>query len=474
KPAPFNETNIPFKPRHHFPISLKGIAQGVFTMVFGYPGSIEQYLHARALEDLLENVDPHRIALRKVRLEILDMAMQENSEIKIQYTSKYARIANYYKKWIGERWGLTKFGALQSKYGEEAQFAKWASKGKRKKEYGSLMQDFHAIYDQREGLTQVQNYRMEAILGIEIMQLANQLTKLEAIPESGPQRDRVLQALKNYAEKFFKDYHAPTDKKVFEALLTAYQKNIHEDFQTTEIRTPAKEFTELFDASILTNEAEILKIVEDPSEENLSILLNDEVYSMYKEFELMYEHSVAPGIKETNLELEKLYRKYVTGLREMHKRKSFYPDANSTLRISYGIVDGYQPLDAVSYRYYTTIDGIMEKYVADDKDFDLPEKIIELYDTKEYGRYITSDGDLPVCFIASNHTTGGNSGSPVLNADGHLIGINFDRSWESTMSDYHYDPAICRNIAVDTRYILFIIDKYAGAGYLLEEMTIIK
>jgi hypothetical protein len=473
-PAEYHEDNIPYRPKHHFPISLKGVQPGDFTMVFGYPGRTEQYLHSRAVENIIENINPQRIALRDMRLNILQTEMVKSEEVRIQYTSKYARISNHHKKWIGENWGMVNFNALDRKYALENDFAKWSSKRKNRKQYGGLLNQIQEQYNLRQDLDLIQQYRQEAVLAPEIIMLAYRLRPFLQLPEDKDRKIKMLDQAEGMVENHFKDYHITTDRQVFVELISMYINNIPEEFQTQTMKEHANNLGSLFDASALKNESFIKKVLQNPSEENINKLRSDVIFVLLNEYESMYAKKVQPVLKETGDALDKLYRRYVQGLREMKSYRAFYPDANSTLRLTYGKVDGYVPRDATRYLPVTTLDGVMEKHDPDHKDFTLPKKLIQLYEEQDYGVYKNEDGKLPVCFIASNHTTGGNSGSPVINADGHLIGLNFDRSWESTMSDYNYDAQICRNISVDIRYVLFIIDKFAGARHLLEEMTLVQ
>lgn len=473
-PAEYHEDNIPYRPKHHFPISLKGVQPGDFTMVFGYPGRTEQYLHSRAIEDIIENINPQRIALRDMRLSILQAEMDKSAEVRIQYTSKYARISNHHKKWIGENWGLENFNALDRKYALENDFAKWSSKRKNRKQYGGLLNLIQEQYDLRQGMDLIQQYRQESILAPEIVMLAYRLSPFLRLTDDEVKKRKMLDQAEDMVENHFKDYHIPADRQVFVELLSLYIINIPEEYHTQTLKDHANDLGSLFDASVLKNESFIKKMLQNPSDENINKLRSDVIFVLLSEYESMYSKMVQPVLKETGNELDRLYRRYIQGLREMKSYRAFHPDANSTLRVTYGKVDGYLPRDATRYLPMTTLEGVMEKHDPDHKDFVLPSKLIQLYEEKDYGMYVNEDGKLPVCFIASNHTTGGNSGSPVINADGHLIGLNFDRSWESTMSDYNYDAQICRNISVDIRYVLFIIDKFAGAGHLLEEMTLVQ
>ncbi|WP_299757140.1 S46 family peptidase [uncultured Pontibacter sp.] len=484
EPAEYSPDNKPYKPKHHLPISLNGIQEGDFTMVFGFPGRTNEYLTSQAVQEIYEVSNPAKINIRETKLNILDKDMKASDDVRIKYAAKYASIANYWKKWIGENRGIRKANAIAEKQQLEQQFAQWvAADAGRKAKYGNLLSDFEKNYNALEGITISRDYINEAAFGVEIVKLANNFTTLQSmLAQKAPQSDINAQVtkLENYSSGFFKDYHAPSDKKVFAALLDLYYSNIDaklhpEAFKMVRTKYKGnfeKYADEVFNRSAFASEAGVKKLLADAKQGKNSIA-NDPAFELANSIAEYYRVNVMPTYTTVNENLNLLYRMYMAGLREMQQDKNFYPDANSTLRVAYGKVEPYKPLDGVQYTYYTTLEGVMEKAASGvAEDYAIPAKLRELYEKKDYGRYGV-DGKMPVAFIASNHTTGGNSGSPVINANGQLIGTNFDRNWEGTMSDIVYNPDQVRNISVDVRYMLFIVDKFAGAGHLVEEMTLV-
>lgn len=483
KPAKYSPNNVPLKPKHHLPVSLDGVQEGDFTMVFGFPGRTQEYLTSHAVKTLLEQTNPHRINIRDKRLEVMGQHMKANDTVRIKYASKYASVANYWKKWIGENRGISILNTVQQKQELEKAFNEWAQQQpERKALYGDLLPRFAQLYEQQEKVDLVNNYRREALLGVDMLRLAGGFYPLAsgAVPSSDftTKKDRFDAAL----ERHFKDYDLATDKDLFVNMLLMYKQHVPQQYQPAVLqKVPATEVAltayadKVFSKSVLSSKKRMQELLATyKPEATAKKLRKDPGFILYKEVQEMYEKEVAPVYAATDPELELLYRRYLAGLREMQQDKLFYPDANSTLRVSYGVVDGSEPQDGVRYRHYTTLDGIMEKEDPTNEEFIVPARLKEIYQKKEYGPYADANGYMPVCFIASNHTTGGNSGSPVIDAEGRLIGLNFDRSWESTMSDIAYSPEICRNIAVDIRYVLLIIDKFAGATHLVDEMTLVK
>lgn len=479
-PAAYSEDNVPLRPKHHLPVSLAGVQEGDFTMVFGFPGRTEQYLTSHAVKMLVEQTNPNRIALREERLAIMDEYMDANDTIRIKYASKYASVANYWKKWIGENRGLDQLDALAEKKALEAAFADWVQADRsRQQRYGQLLSRFAALYEQQAEVNLANVYRSEGIYGAELMRLAASFAPIARGQRSKTEITGGITTYEGYLKRFFADYDPQVDKSLLMAMLEMYRENVDPRFQPEEMQKLAddpeayRKFADkIFSQSVLSSEARMQEMLAtyDPKK-TAKKLRKDPGFQFFHAIDEVYREQIAPVYEETQEELDKLYRLYVAGLREMQEDKSFWPDANSTLRVAYGIVDGYVPYDGVQYRYYTTLEGIMEKEDPTNEEFVVPERLKEIYRNKEYGPYAAEDY-MPVCFVASNHTTGGNSGSPVIDAEGRLIGLNFDRTWESTMSDIEYSPEICRNIAVDIRYVLLIIDKFAGAGYLVEEMTL--
>ena len=479
RPAEYSKDNVPYRPKHFFPISLKGVKAGDFTMVFGYPGRTEEYLPAVAVEQIVNVLNPAKIGIRDVILKTQDGFMRANNEIKIKYASKYASVANYWKKWIGETQGLKKSNALAIKRAQEQKFIKEVEKRGKNAEYGHILPQFAEKY------TQIQDYALAADLyselamrnidlianGYKILQLRN------ALREKGTQSfaNRKKNLLNNF-ETVFKNYDLNVDKAVFEQAISYYAKTMPKallsaNLQQFDAYTLADK---LYKESFLASKAEMDKVLNLPDDAFEKRLKNDVGVQFVEQIISHFYETVMPTYQNLDDEITALQRTYMKAILEFSKPQDrIFPDANSTLRVTYGKVAGYSPLDAVTYDYMTYLDGVMEKYVPNDYEFDVPAKLRELYEKKDYGIYGVN-GKMPVCFIATNHTTGGNSGSPAIDAQGNLIGLNFDRVWEGTMSDIHYDPKICRNIMVDIRYVLFIIDKYAGAGYLLNEMKLVK
>lgn len=481
-PAPYSEDNVPLKPKHHLPVSLDGVQEGDFTMVFGFPGRTEQYLTSHAVKLLIEETNPNRIALRDRRLAIMDEHMKASDTVRIKYASKYASVANYWKKWIGENRGLKQLNAISEKEELEAAFTNWVQDGdtERQEKYGNLLNRFEELYAQQQAVNLANVYRGEGIFGAEIMRLAASFAPVAKGQRPKEEITASRTALEAALHRHFQDYDRRLDKNLFATVLEMYLKNTDAGtYHPESLRKLGNDpqalqgyVDKVFAQSVLSSEARMKEVLATYDQKKTPRgLRKDPGFQLFTEFDDIYRRQIAPVYESTQAELDKLYRLYVAGLREMQEDKHFWPDANSTLRVAYGIVDGYVPYDGVHYRYYTTLEGIMEKEDPTNEEFVVPERLKEIYRTKDYGRYAEEDY-MPVCFVASNHTTGGNSGSPVIDAEGRLIGLNFDRTWESTMSDIKYDADICRNIAVDIRYVLLIIDKFAGAGYLVEEMTL--
>lgn len=479
KPAEYSADNVPYTPKHFLPVSIKGVKEGDFTFVFGFPGTTDEYLPAVALEQTLKTINPARIGIRDVALKILMGKMKKDDATRIKYASKYARISNYHKKWTGESLGLKKSGAVDLRKDYEKEFTQRIEKdAKLKAEYGNILNELSELYQGKEKYETAEIYFDEAIYrNSETFRIALQLQQL--LNAKGTSDYTGLKTrLINYLKGIYKDYDANLDQEVSLALIDLYKKNVPKEFlPDASIQIDANTFAN----SILSGQKMVngVKMTEDPEQALsddtafISALENDPLMKQITAIGKAYEEKVSPKYIALSNQVNQLQRKYMKGQLEVFQDKKFFPDANSTLRVTYGKVNGYKPEDKPRYEAVTYLDGVMEKYKPGDYEFDVSPKLMDLHKKKDYGMY-GSKGKMPVNFIASNHTTGGNSGSPALDKDGNLIGLNFDRVWEGTMSDLHYDPEICRNIMVDTRYILFIIDKYAGAGYLLDEMKIVK
>jgi V8-like Glu-specific endopeptidase len=475
KPAEYSKENVPYTPKHFLPISLDGVAENDFTMVFGFPGRTQEYLPSFAVEQIVNTLNPAKIELRDAALKVQDAFMRKDQAIKIQYASKFASVANYWKKWIGESQGLKKSNAIQIKQNFEEEFHKRVIKNNKTDEYGSLLADFEKNYKAINDYSLARDYFIETVLrNTELLSVGFRLYQLEQVYSTkGEQsfKDRKENTI-NSLEGFYKDFNAKVDEKVFEKLIALYgQKSplVPADLKTMNY---SKTTSDIYAKSKLTSYEGLKSLLKGESKTILKNLNKDLGYQLVKKLADNFYKNIAPKYDELNLETGALQRNYMKAQLELFPEGRYFPDANSTLRITYGQVKGYSPNDAVYYEPVTHLEGVMEKYVPGDYEFDVPEKLIQLIKNKDYGQY-AENGKMPVCFIATNHTTGGNSGSPAIDANGNLIGLNFDRVWEGTMSDIHYDPSICRNIMVDVRYVLFIIDKYADAKHLIDEMELV-
>ena len=447
-------------------------------MVFGYPGRTQEYLPAVAVEQIVNELNPAKIEVRDAALKVQDGFMRKDKAIKIQYAAKYASVANYWKKWIGETKGLKKSNAVQIKKEFEKDFMNKVAKAGKQAEYGNLLSEFEKNYAEIAPYALSRDYFMEVVMrNTELLSFGYRLVQLENLHKTRGEQafmDRKENFITGFAD-LYKDFNAVVDEKVMEQLIELYATKSPKQFlpegllnQDLKAKT-----AEIFKTSKLTSYNSFQELLTGDAKTVLEKLNNDSGFTFVKMLADAYNKNVVPKFDEINLKNMATQRTYMKAILELSPKSArIFPDANSTLRVTYGKVKGYKPSDAVIYEPISYLDGVIEKYVPGDYEFDVPKKLIDLYNAKDYGRYADKNGKMPLAFIATNHTTGGNSGSPALDAKGNLIGLNFDRVWEGTMSDIYYSPEICRNIMVDARYILFIIDKFAGAKNLIEEMTI--
>jgi peptidase S46-like protein len=486
EPAEYSENNVPFKPKHHLPVSLDGVEPNDFTLVFGFPGSTNEYLPSYAISQIVDVLNPAKIQIRDTALKIVDTEMRKDPEVKIQYASKFARIANYWKKWIGESQGIKATNGIGRKQEMEKEFMKKVNAKKSyKKRYSHILDDFKNQYDAIESYALMRDYYNEVVgRNIEIMRVAAYAKRLvERFENNGEEaygkyKDVLISRV---FDDFYKNYRPEIDQKVFAALMEMYDDNakMEIDLPITQLlfMLNTKDYkvmaNHLYSKSAFTDKEKFYTILAQEPHSAITQLMADPLYQFANELSSAYNEKISAKFNEINEVINKNQRVYMKALMEVFPDKPFYPDANSTMRVTYGKVDGYMPRDAVTYTPVTYLDGIIEKHVEGDYEFHVPQRLRKLYDLKDYGQYAAKNGKVPVCFIGTNHTTGGNSGSPAIDAHGNLIGLNFDRAWEGTMSDYNYDASICRNIMVDIRYVLFIIDKYAGARRLIDEMTLV-
>ena len=479
KPADYSQDNIPYKPAKYLDISLKGANEGDFAFVFGYPAHTSEYLPAVAVDQEANLLDPIRVALRGKVLDIYNKYQEQDPKVRIQYAAKHANIGNGWKKWMGVTEGINNFKGIERKKAYEAQFQEWCLQARNRYMYIDLLKNFDANYKALEPYELAYTYLTEAGLRIELVNFAGKFIGLSEVTKDTPQEeiDKMLASLKKAATAFFKDYHQPIDREVAATLLDAYLKAQPSEFRPdflNEINNVEKYVDNLFSKSLLSDEASVIAFLDNFKPKDAKKLQKDPAVKVFQSLIDFYYNSVADALESISIDNERLQRIYMKGQMVMEPEKRFSPDANFTLRVTYGKVEGFCPKDGHQYNCFTTLDGIMQKENPDIYDYVVEPRLKQLYNSKDYGRYADKDGTMHVAFTASVHTTGGNSGSPILNAEGQLLGLNFDRCWEGTMSDLIYDPSICRNISVDIRYVLFIIDKFAGAHHLIDEMTIVE
>ncbi|WP_396602870.1 S46 family peptidase [Algibacter sp. R77976] len=460
RPAEYSKDNQPYTPKHFLPVSLDGIEEGDFTMVFGFPGRTNEYLPTVAVEQITQKVNPSNIAIREAALKVIDAHMKVDDKIRIQYASKQARIANAWKKWIGETQGIEKSGAIDIKRQFEIDFKKAVKEKGLEDKYGTVLSEFETLYEEFETINIKRNGFVEVFIRTnELMYMMFQLAQMEnAANKSDAAFEKAKASVINRLKGIHKNYNVNVDKGVFESVMPIYSDKID---------------ASIYDKTAFTDLDTALNMLEGSAKTVLKNLNKDAAYIYAKPMIVEFYTSLEPEYQRINSKINTLQAKYMEALMTAMPEERYFPDANSTLRITYGKVNGYSPRDAIYYNPVTYLDGVIEKYVPGDYEFDVPQKLRDLYKAKDYGQYADVNGKLPVCFLGTNHTTGGNSGSPAIDAEGNLVGLNFDRVWEGTMSDIYYDPEICRNIMVDLRYVLFIIDKYAGAKHLIDEMTLV-
>ena len=458
RPAKYSKNNVPYKPKHFLPVSLDGVEEGDFTLVFGFPGRTNEYLPAVAIEQITQKFNPSNIKIREAALKVIDANMKKSDKIRIQYASKQARIANSWKKWIGENLGIEKSNAIANKRAFEAEFTKQVIAKGLESTYGKILPEFDRLYAEFEDVNiKRRNFIEVFIVNNELMQMMYRTYKMDTAKDEKTfekAKKKVISRLKG----IHKNYNVTVDKGVYENVMPLYSNNVN---------------VSIYNKTSFTDLEKVLKLLEGTPKQIRKKLAKDAAYKYAKPFITEFYNKINPKYQEINSKINSLQTQYMTALMDVLPSDRYYPDANSTLRVTYGQVKGYAPRDAVYYNPVSYLDGVMEKYIEGDYEFDVPQKLQDLYKSKDYGQYADSNGKVPICFLGTNHTTGGNSGSPAIDAYGNLVGLNFDRVWEGTMSDMNYDPKICRNIMVDLRYVLFIIDKYAGATHLIDEMKLV-
>ncbi len=482
KPARYSEKNIPLKPRHYLPVSIRERNENDFAMILGYPGRTSRYMTSFEINEQLQIIHPDRIKIRGIKQDIWMKDMQSDEKINIQYSDKYFTSSNYWKYSIGQKAGLEKLEVKKRKEEIEARFNRWVTETpERKSKYGEALNLIRSSIEGRAEFYNARQYLNECLQGCEILQMEDVASVLLRVLKMDDRQkaDVLLSQIKFEVRDLYKDYNPPTDRKSTKAMLKLYREDIparfHPDFYSNVVDRKYKgdidKFVdEMFEKSIFASEATLNAFLDKPV---LKILESDPAHLTAVSFSRI-SSEVSRESSQFDAALSEGRRLWIAALLEMAPEIIQYPDANSTMRMSYGTVQDYDPRDGVTYKYYTTLQGVVDKYKPGDYEFDLPQRLIDLNNRKEFGRYGSSKGYMPVCFLTTNDITGGNSGSPVMNGNGELIGLAFDGNWESMSGDIAYEPKLQRTIAVDIRYVLWIIDIYAGAKHLVDEMTVVK
>jgi hypothetical protein len=481
KPAAYSKDNVPYHPKYFLPVSLKGVGKNDFAMVMGYPGTTKRYLTSAEVKYNMDVVNDIRITAREAKLNIIRDFMATSQKARIQYASKFARSSNYYKYSIGQNKGLTALNVIGKKQVIEKDFQKWVNESpERKAKYGSALDSISAAFLSTDEKIAFQ-YSREALLdGAEIFVFASESASLyEAL--KGTDKDKIKAAaeeLRGSLDEYFKDYDANTDQKVAGVLLKLYAAKVNPKYIPGFFGEIGRKYKgdfnaytqKMFSKTIFADKAKMESFLDKPSRKTLD---KDMAFiAMRSIFETL--SLISHDYSKSTDDLSHAHRLFVAGLNEMNKDKSVYPDANSTMRLTYGNVNGYVPRDATYYDYFTTMKGYTEKGIKGDIDFDFPQRLVDLYNAKDFGQYGDNDGTMHTCFTSNNDITGGNSGSPVINGNGELIGIAFDGNWEAMSGDIAFEPELQKCINVDIRFVLWTIDKYAGAGHLIKEMKLIR
>ncbi|MEQ1733218.1 MAG: S46 family peptidase [Bacteroidia bacterium] len=478
EPCEYNAANKPYVPKKFLKVSTSGYKKGDFTLTYGFPGRTFQYLTSYGIKQVYEVSNPNNIKAREKRLGIWTSHMRANPTVRLQYASKHASVSNYYKKFQGENKGMRILNTMKYKQDIETKFQAWAD-ASGDVTYKNLLGEFKTTYDKFYPLQLETDLLSECALAPEVLKMANSFTAIVAMAKDEKKTDDEVKAEleknKKRIEDFYKDYDVATDKEVFTEMLGMYlAKTTHATTLATKgVVAPATMSADVFNSTFASKE-KMMQLLTAFDRKVIVALENDKAYTTTKAIVDNYNTAVKPEYVALRNKIELMNRTWVTGLRAMQPTKKFWPDANSTLRVAYGTVEPYKPYDGAMFEQITHLKGVIEKMDNTSEEFTVPDKLLDLYNKKDFGIYADATGDVPVAFIATNHTTGGNSGSPLLDKKGRLLGLNFDTGWEGAMSNYHFDASRVRNISVDIRYVMFIMDKYAGAGHLVKEMTLEK
>lgn len=476
EPAVYSEENKPYYPNYYIPINIGGIKENDFTMVLGYPGRTDEYLSSEGLKQIINEINPIGISIRDAAINILENKMKKDELIKIKYAAKYTKLANAWKKWKGQIEGINKTKGIEKKLEFEKQFNQLA-KEKKLEKYNDYLDELNKKYNKIKIFKIEDTYYNELKNGLESFTFIDKINKI--IENNDKNFNDKKLKINKLIETFFKDYDNSLDKEVFTSLMSIYREGMKKNkiklFKELELVKDYNEFTNIvYSNSNILDKNKLLKIVDSSkNKKNLKKNLEKEkIYSLFLDISNKNKELKSKKEKLEN-DIDKLSRLYMEGIFVLFGEKDLYPDANSTLRVSYGKIKGFYPKDGMEYMYRTTLDGAIEKYIKDDFEFDMPEYLIFLNEKRDFREYGENEV-MPLNFIATNHTSGGNSGSPVLDKNGNIIGLNFDRVWEGTMSDFNFDESVCRNIMVDIRYVLFITQRIGMAQNIMRELEIIK
>ncbi len=482
-PADYSENNVPYKAKHSLSINMDGLKEGDFTMVFGFPGRTDQFLTSYALKYITDVQNPTAIEMREASLAVIDAAMESSDQLRIQYAAKQSRISNAYKKWIGQNMGLERFNAIQKKEADEREFLEAVNTKSGYENYKGIFEEFAALYSENEQYQLARTFLIEFFYyGPEAIRFSTTFKNLateNANLREGGKMDAEAERLEKSIEGFYKNYDPETDRRIMAAQLAIFAEKCPDVLKSptlngylTKYGNPRAAADAIYKESIMDNSDDLISMLSKSGKKQVKLLNTDPIYKIGDELLEAYSSKVRAGYEQFVNKEEDMMAGYVKAMMELFPRKTYWPDANSTMRLTYGKMEGSEPRDGLEYKAYTTVDGIIQKYIPGDKEFDVPARLLELQANGDYGKYATNN-EMRVCFLGSNHTTGGNSGSPTLDGNGNLVGLNFDRTWESTMSDLMFNGEICRNIMVDIKYVLFIVDKYAEAGHLVDEMNLV-
>lgn len=486
KPAKYSKDNVPYKPKKFLPVNIKGVENESYAMIMGYPGRTNRYEISNGVDMAINEVNPSIIALRDARLAIMRKYMRQDKAINLKLASSYASIANYWKYYIGQTEQLKRLNVVGEKKAQENAFNEWAQNNRKGSK--TLMADYGKVFQDYRPYAKQNVYLTEGVASSTLSKLAARAASLEKMFESGAKSEdisKAAKALAAYKENLMEAYVPVVDQEILAKTMQMYftdvpteqqpgiyQNVVFKKFANDKTDAPFVKYADLmYKNSFLLNEEKFKQFVNAP---NLEMLKNDIAVQFMQSFMDNQETKFKEKTETFYAQKSIMAKEYIAGMMQMSPEKNWYPDANSTMRVSYGNVAGYSPQDAVEYDYFTTIDGLMAKYKPNDYEFDLPKAFIDLYNKKDYGQYANKDGKLVTCFITNNDITGGNSGSPVISANGELLGLAFDGNWEAMSGDIAFDKNYKRTIAVDIRFVMFIIEKLGGAQNLIDEMQVVK